>query len=153
MRRPALGRLPSGKVSPARISALARRHFVWALKSSQRRRLNEDGSCKASPRAAESLDASPEGPEGERQALHDRVGDIKADTFREVCARESLVTIAEAAADHGHETVAIVNGYIRGDSVEEIADATGLRENTVSVRKRRFVGRLKGAADDGMAAE
>lgn len=143
MRRPSLARLPDGRPSPQRVRALARRHLVWAIKDWQRQRLNPDGRLKPGPRTATSLDAPIATEDRDSDDRHELVGSDLDNPGRVLCDREGLAELADAANTGPCEDMRILSGYLRGESVAEIAEATGLTENTVSARKRRLIQRMK----------
>lgn len=143
MRRPSLARLPDGRPSPQRVRALARRHLVWAIKDYQRQRLTPDGRLKPGPRNATSLDARISTEAADSGNLYELVGSDRYDPERVLCDREGLARLADAANVGPCEDIRILSGYLRGESVRKIADATGLTENTVSARKRRLIQRMK----------
>ena len=144
LRRPGLVRLPDGRVSRGRVRSLARRQFVWALKGWQRRCLTPDGGIRPGPRTALSLDSRTSSADGQQgRPLSELLGSDATEPGRVLSGRETLRDIASEAAAAGPTTWRVVAGYMRGETVKEIAHATGLNCNAVEARKSRLAKKVE----------
>jgi hypothetical protein len=128
----------------AAVFALGRKQLKWRTSDAVRAVYTADGEWKATPAAALSLDQALKGSDGDSaSSLHDLVAAGGDDPVAErVLDRMELEDILATADAEGEETGRVVRGAMAGYSTKEIAEATGMKPNTVDQRRSRFVRRF-----------
>ncbi len=146
MRRPELGCDRSDRPSRSAVRRLVRRTFLWELRTTQAQRFHQDGSRRATPSAAVSLD-SPIGADG-TETLGDRLSTSLAPE-RIVLARETLRELRARVGNRGALSERIFDAYLFGYGPSEIAQHCDLSADAVAARKSRLLKSLAPGPESG----
>jgi hypothetical protein len=130
--------------SRAAVFALGRKQLKWRTSDALRAVYTADGEWKATPSAALSLDQVLKSSDGDgSSALHDVVAAGGDDPVASrVLDRLELAEILATTDTEDEDTGRVVRGAMAGYSTKEIAEATGMKPNTVDQRRSRFVRRF-----------